>query len=79
MSPATLDLVWSFRRIECLEERTTTFNTKIVVVLKCIYIFFPKVNAVNCNTSWKITLFMKFSSYRDDVLKGVSIFFLIIF
>uniref|UniRef100_A0A8C3V7A3 Inositol 1,4,5-trisphosphate receptor n=1 Tax=Catharus ustulatus TaxID=91951 RepID=A0A8C3V7A3_CATUS len=29
-----------------------------------------EVNAVNCNTSWKITLFMKFSSYRDDVLKG---------
>ncbi|KAM7335709.1 hypothetical protein ACRRTK_006186 [Alexandromys fortis] len=28
------------------------------------------VNAVNCNTSWKITLFMKFSSYREDVLKG---------
>uniref|UniRef100_A0A7M4EWN7 Inositol 1,4,5-trisphosphate receptor n=1 Tax=Crocodylus porosus TaxID=8502 RepID=A0A7M4EWN7_CROPO len=29
-----------------------------------------EVNAVNCNTSWKITLFMKYSSYRDDVLKG---------
>uniref|UniRef100_A0A8B9M4P3 Inositol 1,4,5-trisphosphate receptor n=1 Tax=Accipiter nisus TaxID=211598 RepID=A0A8B9M4P3_9AVES len=29
-----------------------------------------EVNAVNCNTSWKITLFMKFSSYREDVLKG---------
>nr|XP_033807855.1 inositol 1,4,5-trisphosphate receptor type 2 isoform X1 [Geotrypetes seraphini] len=29
-----------------------------------------EVNAVNCNTSWKITLFMKFSDYRDDVLKG---------
>ena len=30
------------------------------------------MNAVNCNTSWKITLFMKYSSYREDVLKGVS-------
>ncbi|XP_047452653.1 inositol 1,4,5-trisphosphate receptor type 2 isoform X2 [Mugil cephalus] len=29
-----------------------------------------EVNAVNCNTSWKVTLFMKFSDYRDDVLKG---------
>uniref|UniRef100_A0A3Q3WWS6 Inositol 1,4,5-trisphosphate receptor n=1 Tax=Mola mola TaxID=94237 RepID=A0A3Q3WWS6_MOLML len=28
------------------------------------------VNAVNCNTSWKVTLFMKFSDYREDVLKG---------
>nr|XP_012788828.1 unnamed protein product [Sorex araneus] len=30
-----------------------------------------EVNAVNCNTSWKITLFMKYSSYREDMLKGV--------
>ncbi|XP_041852186.1 inositol 1,4,5-trisphosphate receptor type 2 [Melanotaenia boesemani] len=29
-----------------------------------------EVNAVNCNTSWKVNLFMKFSDYRDDVLKG---------
>uniref|UniRef100_A0A671XBQ4 Inositol 1,4,5-trisphosphate receptor n=1 Tax=Sparus aurata TaxID=8175 RepID=A0A671XBQ4_SPAAU len=29
-----------------------------------------EVNAVNCNTSWKIALFMKFSDYREDVLKG---------
>uniref|UniRef100_A0A672J749 Inositol 1,4,5-trisphosphate receptor n=1 Tax=Salarias fasciatus TaxID=181472 RepID=A0A672J749_SALFA len=29
-----------------------------------------EVNAVSCNTSWKVTLFMKFSDYRDDVLKG---------
>ncbi|GCC40885.1 hypothetical protein chiPu_0024983, partial [Chiloscyllium punctatum] len=29
-----------------------------------------EVNAVNCNTSWKIALFMKHSDYRDDVLKG---------
>ncbi|XP_056117184.1 inositol 1,4,5-trisphosphate receptor type 2 isoform X2 [Rhinichthys klamathensis goyatoka] len=29
-----------------------------------------EVNAVNCTTSWKIALFMKFSEYRDDVLKG---------
>ncbi|XP_016523534.1 inositol 1,4,5-trisphosphate receptor type 2 isoform X1 [Poecilia formosa] len=29
-----------------------------------------EVNALNCNTSWKVTLFMKFSDYREDVLKG---------
>ncbi|XP_075711890.1 inositol 1,4,5-trisphosphate-gated calcium channel ITPR2 isoform X2 [Rhinoderma darwinii] len=29
-----------------------------------------EVNAVNCNTSWKVALFMKYSDYRDDVLKG---------
>ncbi|KAJ0028980.1 hypothetical protein NQD34_003977 [Periophthalmus magnuspinnatus] len=29
-----------------------------------------EVNAVNCNTSWKVTLFMKFSDYREDILKG---------
>lgn len=29
-----------------------------------------EVNALNCNTNWKVTLFMKFSEYRDDVLKG---------
>ncbi|XP_069484568.1 inositol 1,4,5-trisphosphate-gated calcium channel ITPR2 isoform X4 [Ambystoma mexicanum] len=29
-----------------------------------------EVNAVNCNTSWKVTLFMKYSDYREDVLKG---------
>ncbi|TKS73284.1 Inositol 1,4,5-trisphosphate receptor type 2 IP3 receptor isoform 2 [Collichthys lucidus] len=29
-----------------------------------------EVNAVNCNTSWKVALFMKFSDYKEDVLKG---------
>lgn len=37
-------------------------------------VFMLQVNAVNCNTSWKVTLFMKFSDYREDVLKGVSSF-----
>uniref|UniRef100_A0A3P9JMV8 Inositol 1,4,5-trisphosphate receptor n=1 Tax=Oryzias latipes TaxID=8090 RepID=A0A3P9JMV8_ORYLA len=29
-----------------------------------------EVNSVNCNTSWKINLFMMFSDHREDVLKG---------
>nr|XP_019934105.1 PREDICTED: inositol 1,4,5-trisphosphate receptor type 2 [Paralichthys olivaceus] len=29
-----------------------------------------EVNAVNCTTSWKVTLFMKFSDYKEDILKG---------
>lgn len=32
-----------------------------------------QVNSVNCNTSWKVNLFMKHSDYRDDVLKGVRL------
>ncbi|KAE8292692.1 Inositol 1,4,5-trisphosphate receptor type 3 IP3 receptor isoform 3 [Larimichthys crocea] len=28
------------------------------------------VNSVNCNTSWKINLFMMFSDHREEVLKG---------
>lgn len=38
------------------------------------YSLLLQVNAVNCNTSWKVTLFMKFSDYREDVLKGVCCF-----
>ncbi|XP_038676821.1 inositol 1,4,5-trisphosphate receptor type 3 isoform X2 [Scyliorhinus canicula] len=29
-----------------------------------------EVNSVNSNTSWKINLFMKYSDYMEDVLKG---------
>uniref|UniRef100_A0A8C2LCG3 Inositol 1,4,5-trisphosphate receptor n=1 Tax=Cricetulus griseus TaxID=10029 RepID=A0A8C2LCG3_CRIGR len=29
-----------------------------------------EVNSVNCNTSWKITLFMQFRDHLEDVLKG---------
>lgn len=35
------------------------------------YRFMLQVNAVSCNTSWKVTLFMKFSDYKEDILKGV--------
>ncbi|KAJ7404849.1 hypothetical protein WISP_143124 [Willisornis vidua] len=31
-----------------------------------------EVNSVNCNTSWKIVLFMKWSDNKDDILKGVN-------
>ncbi|KAG8436073.1 hypothetical protein GDO86_007249 [Hymenochirus boettgeri] len=29
-----------------------------------------EVNSVNCNTSWKIVLFMKWGDNKDDILKG---------
>ncbi|XP_072886532.1 inositol 1,4,5-trisphosphate-gated calcium channel ITPR3 isoform X1 [Hemitrygon akajei] len=29
-----------------------------------------EVNSVNCNTSWKINLFMKYNDYMEDALKG---------
>uniref|UniRef100_A0A4W3IX07 Inositol 1,4,5-trisphosphate receptor n=1 Tax=Callorhinchus milii TaxID=7868 RepID=A0A4W3IX07_CALMI len=29
-----------------------------------------EVNSVNCNTSWKIVLFMKWSDNKEDILKG---------
>uniref|UniRef100_A0A7N9AK99 Inositol 1,4,5-trisphosphate receptor n=1 Tax=Mastacembelus armatus TaxID=205130 RepID=A0A7N9AK99_9TELE len=29
-----------------------------------------EVNSVNCNTSWKINLFMMYSDHREEVLKG---------
>lgn len=32
----------------------------------------PQVNSVNCNTSWKINLFMQFCDHMEEVLKGVS-------
>lgn len=65
-SLAILDVVSEKNRMSS-EEKSTPKTVTVVFVC-----FLPKVNAVNCNTSWKITLFMKFSSYRDDVLKGVS-------
>lgn len=38
-----------------------------------ITVFVFQVNSVNCNTSWKIVLFMKWSDNKDDILKGVSL------
>lgn len=32
-----------------------------------------QVNSVNCNTSWKVVLFMKWSDNKEDILKGVSV------
>lgn len=45
----------------------------LIFVLCLILCFLLQVNAVNCNTSWKVTLFMKFSDYKEDILKGVRV------
>lgn len=31
-----------------------------------------QVNSVNCNTSWKVVLFMKWSDNKETILKGVG-------
>lgn len=36
-----------------------------------------QVNSVNCNTSWKVVLFMKWSDNKETILKGVARLFLI--
>ena len=33
-----------------------------------------KVNSVNCNTSWKISLFLAYEDNSEEVLKGVGLF-----
>lgn len=35
-----------------------------------------QVNSVNCNTSWKVVLFMKWSDNKETILKGVGNLFL---
>lgn len=34
--------------------------------------FCLQVNSVNCNTSWKVVLFMKWSDNKETILKGVG-------
>ena len=33
------------------------------------------MNSINCDTSWKISLFMDFDDNKERVLKGVGIMF----
>lgn len=41
-----------------------------------VFLMLFKVNAVNCNTSWKISLFLAYEDDSEKVLKGVRCFFI---
>ena len=52
-----------------LQNKYLIFN-KLLCTILCF-----KVNSVNCNTSWKISLFLAYEDNSEEVLKGVSLFF----
>lgn len=54
-------ILWSAQITNCYF-KTATF------ILCSVYV---QVNSVNCNTSWKIVLFMKWSDNKEVILKGV--------
>ena len=52
-----------------------TVNAGVNSIFVEFVLIFPwKVNAVNCNTSWKISLFLAYEDNSEEVLKGVSAF-----
>lgn len=46
---------------------------RVIIMLHAYFYHFFQVNSVNCNTSWKIVLFMKWSDNQEIVLKGVRL------
>lgn len=65
----------------CIIYYTSVINKLYNFLIKWIKIddlkFFPglietQVNSVNCNTSWKVVLFMKWSDNKETILKGVG-------
>ena len=45
-----------------------------VTVSLMLFMLCFKVNSVNCNTSWKISLFLAYEDNSEEVLKGVGLF-----
>lgn len=48
------------------------FKNTIVYFKTLFHFRSSQVNSVNCNTSWKIVLFMKWSDNKEIILKGVN-------
>lgn len=48
---------------------------KVCLPLHIFPLLIVQVNSVNCNTSWKVVLFMKWSDNKETILKGVCNFF----
>ena len=45
-----------------------------IIYSSSVFLMLFKVNAVNCNTSWKISLFLAYEDDSEKVLKGVRCF-----
>lgn len=68
---------WAAKRFE--PHAANLYSSYIFHVVCDFLGFLLQVNAVNCNTSWKVTLFMKFSDYKEDILKGVRVLIQLLF
>lgn len=53
-------------------------HSKLIMMIMKFFLWFveTQVNSVNCNTSWKVVLFMKWSDNKETILKGVGRLFL---